>query len=238
VTDLATFELARPNRADDELDVLVSDGCAVLVPALVKLAQLPAANALAFAARIIRQGFWKGRRERAWSGGNSREREKVIRRFRTAFVRERGEAPTAEQVREHLATLFTNPQMPVVTRRRMVPFSELESDPDRASLIDQVPDPHRTIDTRAIKAAMRLFKGDDRKMFRMAIDGANLRDIAATVGISKGAAFSSVNGLLWRARCDRRLASELGVVADTTPLRDPKHGWISVRNRPPAALAG
>ena len=96
----------------------------------------------------------------------------------------------------------------------MIAFSVLDSEPDQRSFVNNFPAPYREIDSRAIRRAMRLFKGDERQMFRMAVDGMSLDEIAAKFSLhSRSTAAHYVNGLLWRARCDRILASELGVVA-------------------------
>jgi DNA-directed RNA polymerase specialized sigma subunit len=230
---------ARRYPASD-LDDLISDGQVALVMAVDYGAGkqgFTVDRLRNYAARAIRNSFWLGRACRTWGGFKRSESQLLLVRFRKSHLREHGRYPTRDEVDAHLATLVTNPNIEV-HRRSMVNTSPrtLRAMIDRTRATSPAVD-RQLLDRETIRLAMKSLKGVDRTLFKLALDGESLGEIARELGIARQAVQRRVNGLLWSSRCRADLAEHLDVQPDAAPARNAYGQLRGIQGQPPARLA-
>jgi DNA-directed RNA polymerase specialized sigma24 family protein len=169
----------------------------------------------------------------------SSARNNVLRGFRKRFIRARGRRPNAAEKTAYLASLLNNPNIdidPTVHKRQtgrpeLYFAGDADVEAGVAHVADDGPAPDaRLMDRETIGLALKGLRGDDRRMFKLVMDGLNSAEIAREMGIPRSSAYYRARGLIWDARCRADLARHLDC-PPTSPAARPETA------RPPRARA-
>jgi DNA-directed RNA polymerase specialized sigma subunit len=244
VTQLAfSYKHRMRDAIAEEVDDLISIGSLTLLKVCAGHRFTPGADDgfCRYLSRAIIKGFKVARRDSLWGGCVLAPVARARATFRRQFAWDHGRAPTKDEVTAHLATIITNPNIQVGERRAQHNFSDLQNPTDEARVVDAIdnrPDPgDSSFDGESMRLALKLFKGEDRTMFKLVMEGTSQGEIGKRFKLGEGALRRRINGLLWRARCNSELAASLGVKAEPCEIRSPANALASVRKLPPAPLA-
>ncbi len=245
VTALAAGPRARRRFASADLDELVSDGAMAVVDVVDRHAGLPADRFRRVVVGAVFGGFAQRLADRTWGGRSAAAHGGRLAASRRRYMRRHKRPPTTAELAAWAAAEADafGPAADADRRRRMVAASSLADDAAAAATVaaaDRGPTPDALAAGReAMALALAGLAGDDREMFRLAVEGVGTRAIAARFGLSHQAAYRRANGLLWQARCRADLARHLGVEPATFA---PHYGGRGGGERgigsvPPARLA-
>jgi RNA polymerase sigma factor (sigma-70 family) len=243
VTAIAAKKRARMH-CDDELDEMVSDGLLDLTTLVEQYADRSIRHFMATVIIAVRRSMLEGWKLRQWGKYAKSEKMKIAIRFRKQFLRDNGRLATRDEVRTHLATTITNPDMLIIHRKsKMIRFCDGSDGKQVKRATREIAD-HRelpvdvAVNREILRLALKTLRGKDRTFLSLAIDGMSVIEIAKRLGLTKDQAHQRVNGILWELRCRNDLAMELGVQpSDSKPTRagDRSH-CLSISSAPPAKL--
>jgi DNA-directed RNA polymerase specialized sigma subunit len=244
VASVAGGPRARGRYPSVELDELVSDGALGVLNVVDHHAHLPADRFRQMVVGAVYGNFAQRLRERTWGGKvkalDGRRKLAVKQRL----MRQLRRPPTAAEWADAYAAerAADGPDGANVDRRTRVLLATDQALDDGATQLDVAatrgPTPDVTAaDRETMELAMAGLAGDDREMFRLAVEGVPHKDIAARFGLSHQAAYRRVNGLLWQARCRADLARHLGVEPAAFIPHYPDKSERGIGSVPPARLA-
>lgn len=226
----------------DDLDVLVGDIYLNVFYVVERYHHLPAESFLRLAQVALQRGIFWGYRNR--EGGRLKsEKNKLIEIFNRKFTREQGRKPTRDERDAYLANLdITSAMCHTRPRKKPVAFSAMKDEGLSESRSDWLANNARP-ETRVVHEdlmafALNRFDGEDREIFRLAVEGMGPTQLGNQFGISKASAQNRINTILWRARCHRDLARALGVEPSDDTAVNRAGRAIAISNFPPARLVG
>jgi len=230
----ARLKKRRPDFYRDDLDVMVSDGCLGLLVAIDKYDGITSSFPSLSADIIIR--FVRRGRIVANGGEGRHRRNCQIAAARGDLVQRLGRVPLADELAERLRDVITNPGIHI-HRESLVPLYRKDGSPFDVADKDEPGALQEIMGSEAMRVALAGLEKKDRQIFKLLLKGVSDVEIARKLGVSRQRIGQRLNGVLWLARSNARLAECLGVEAEQPPKLAKGEYLQSPAKYPPARLA-
>ena len=228
-----TLKRRNPGFFLDEVEALISDG---VPPLMYEIQRADMGGGLRFiwqVLRVSRRAMRLGTIARHWGRSQQRVAEdKILKAIAARLTQDNGRVPAPEEINAELRGLITNPLIQFGNPARAKPAG------DRLEWLPRQRHDGHAVDRRAIDAEMiqlvrSELSGDDLRIVELAMEGESAKQIGVALGL-KGTPRqieSRVNGALWAARSNARLAAACGFERATRPAMNhrTRHAMPSTR---------
>lgn len=232
---------AHPDFYIGDVDDMVSDGALGLLMQ-VRINDEERFDYFCFAVhRCIRDYIRLGTIERHFGGRNRRRRDNLFHDMRERLIRRLGRVPLRDELIEAMRGVLKPQGIQLgETPLRLSYHGNDEVAREATEAVDSscAQPADAILRAEAIRLAKRTLKGVDRRIFDLTLKGLSPSEIAKKLNLpgNRGAWCARVNGVLWRARCDAKLALYLGVERQQMPARTANRALPPIAKAPPAKL--
>lgn len=199
----------RPEFYIDDIEELLSDGVLALITE-IRRSDVPGGAVFNFCVlRGVRKAVRIETTRRHFAGSRIRAHtDSVLASIRADLTQSHGRIPTPEEMTEALRPLITNPHIAIGNETRST-WSLRGS--ERAG---QRSVPELVMDAEFMRVVRAVMGEQDRVIIEMVLRGENNLEIARAIGLDGSSAVAvrnRINGALWAARSNVRLAAYLGI---------------------------
>lgn len=220
---------------NETVEDLTSDGFLGLMLAVRQATIRPLGTFRSFAHARIQWAIYRHVANRSWMKKHALDSLNVVAQARQELFAHTGRLPSAGELAQAVASRIDNVNFYVDHQPKA------ESLNGSHNAIDPAPGP----DERAMAAeacdifrrAIKHVHGVDRRMLKLLLGGAGVREIGRQLGIDFHKVSRRISGLLWEVRCRADLAESLGVQPAELPHVPPRKHRPHVSSLGPAKLA-